>query len=106
MPKIEIEPLLRPIEASRVSGLSRSTLLRWAKDGKITTYWTIGGHRRFLESEVREIARRRAHKPVFHFKRMSKARKRKLRPYTIARRQRSGQSRYVLAEDYRPSAIR
>jgi len=33
------------------------TVTRWAKAGKISAIRTLGGHRRFHESEVRQLLR-------------------------------------------------
>ena len=45
-------------EASSVLGVSIVTLRRWDRQGRITTYRTAGGHRRFLREDVlREIGR-------------------------------------------------
>jgi excisionase family DNA binding protein len=31
------------------------TVTRWAKSGKLTSIRTLGGHRRYRESEVRQL---------------------------------------------------
>jgi excisionase family DNA binding protein len=31
------------------------TVVRWAQSGKLTTIRTLGGHRRYSESEVRRL---------------------------------------------------
>ncbi len=41
--------------ASRVLGVDASTLRRWADTGRIHSYRTPGGHRRFAESDVQAI---------------------------------------------------
>jgi excisionase family DNA binding protein len=33
--------------------VERTTVTRWAKDGKLTAFRTLGGHRRYPEAEVR-----------------------------------------------------
>ncbi len=33
------------------------TVTRWARDGRLTTVRTLGGHRRYLESEVMALLR-------------------------------------------------
>jgi excisionase family DNA binding protein len=33
------------------------TVTRWAKDGKLTSVRTLGGHRRYPEAEVRALPR-------------------------------------------------
>jgi excisionase family DNA binding protein len=42
-------------EASKMLGVHPSTLRQWADSGKIPTVRTIGGHRRFAESDVRAL---------------------------------------------------
>lgn len=50
-----IEPLLTPGEVARLFRVDPKTVARWAKTGKIGCVRTLGGHRRFRESEVREM---------------------------------------------------
>ena len=35
--------------------LTSKTVTRWANSGKLTSIRTLGGHRRYLESEVRSL---------------------------------------------------
>lgn len=49
------EPLLTPAEVANLFGVDAKTVTRWANAGKLTTIRTIGGHRRFKESEVNAI---------------------------------------------------
>ena len=44
-------------EAARILRVSSKTVSRWAKDGKIPHVTTLGGHRRFPETAVNELAR-------------------------------------------------
>lgn len=41
--------------ASRMLGVSHSTVRRWADAGEIRSYRTSGGHRRILEEDVRQF---------------------------------------------------
>lgn len=45
--------LLKPAEAAGLFGVDPKTLRNWARAGRISAQRTIGGHRRYLESEVR-----------------------------------------------------
>jgi len=42
--------------ASKLMGVSESTLRRWADDGQVRSYRTAGGHRRILEEDLQHIA--------------------------------------------------
>ena len=42
-------------KASELLGVSKSTLRRWEKEGKIKSYRTIGRHRRYNEEELKKI---------------------------------------------------
>jgi excisionase family DNA binding protein len=44
--------LLTTSEVARLLGVNRRTVTRWARHGKISAVWTLGGDRRFLRSEV------------------------------------------------------
>lgn len=55
---IEHEPLLTPAEVSRLFRVDPKTVARWAKAGKLTSIRTVGGHRRFRESDVRAMLAR------------------------------------------------
>ena len=50
----EPEPLLTPAEVASIFRVDPKTVTRWAKAGKIGSVRTLGGHRRFRESEVRK----------------------------------------------------
>ena len=47
-------------EAARILRVSAKTVSRWAKDGKIPHVVTLGGHRRFPSTTIRELANRLA----------------------------------------------
>jgi len=51
----EAENLLTPSEVAALFRVEPKTVTRWAKAGKIGSIRTLGGHRRFRESEVREL---------------------------------------------------
>ena len=46
---------LLPSEVAEVLQVSPKTVTRWAKAGKLSSIRTLGGHRRYRESEVREL---------------------------------------------------
>jgi excisionase family DNA binding protein len=50
-------------QACRLLNVDESTLRRWADAGQVRTFRTPGGHRRFAESDVREIVTGRARQP-------------------------------------------
>jgi excisionase family DNA binding protein len=49
------EPLLTPAEVATMFRVDPKTVTRWAKAGKLTSIRTLGGHRRYRESEVRAL---------------------------------------------------
>jgi excisionase family DNA binding protein len=49
------EPLLTPAEVAAMFRVDPKTVTRWAKAGKLSSIRTLGGHRRYRESEVREL---------------------------------------------------
>lgn len=51
-----MEELMTPGEVAEVFRVDPKTVTRWAKAGKLTSVRTLGGHRRFLASEVRMLA--------------------------------------------------
>src|SRR5207245_2208081 len=50
--------VMTPAEASEVLGVSPRTLSRWAREGRIRAIVTLGGHRRFIRTEIEAVARR------------------------------------------------
>ena len=50
--------LLTPAEVASMFRVSPKTVTRWARSGKLTALRTLGGHRRFRASEVRELLER------------------------------------------------
>jgi excisionase family DNA binding protein len=51
----ESEPLLTPAEVATMFRVDPKTVTRWAKAGKLSAIRTLGGHRRYRESEVRAL---------------------------------------------------
>lgn len=49
------EVLLTPSEVAAMFRVDPKTVTRWAKAGKLSAIRTLGGHRRYKESEVREL---------------------------------------------------
>ena len=47
--------LLTPGEVAELFRVNPKTVTRWARSGKISAVRTLGGHRRFRASEVREF---------------------------------------------------
>ena len=52
---VDVEALLTPGEVATLFRVDPKTVTRWAKAGKITSVRTLGGHRRYRESEVRSL---------------------------------------------------
>ncbi len=59
----EPESLLTPAEVAKIFRVGAKTVARWADEGKLTVVRTLGGHRRFRESEVKALFRRIATQP-------------------------------------------
>ena len=53
--KSEQEVLLTPAEVASLFRVDPKTVTRWAKSGKLTSIRTLGGHRRYKESEVKSL---------------------------------------------------
>ena len=51
----EAESLLTPSEVATLFRVDPKTVTRWAKSGKLSSIRTLGGHRRYRESEVRDL---------------------------------------------------
>jgi excisionase family DNA binding protein len=52
---VKPERLLTPGEVAALFRVDPKTVTRWAKAGKISAIRTLGGHRRFRESEVNAL---------------------------------------------------
>jgi excisionase family DNA binding protein len=50
-------PLMTPAEVAAAFRVEVKTIRRWADAGKLTVRRTVGGHRRYLRSEVRSLLR-------------------------------------------------
>ena len=51
----ETENLLTPAEVAALFRVDPKTVTRWAKAGKLSSIRTLGGHRRYRETEVRSL---------------------------------------------------
>jgi excisionase family DNA binding protein len=51
----DTEALLTPSEVATLFRVDPKTVTRWAKAGKLASIRTLGGHRRYRESEVRSL---------------------------------------------------
>lgn len=51
----DLEPLLTPAEVAALFRVDPKTVTRWAKAGKLSSIRTLGGHRRYRETEVRAL---------------------------------------------------
>ena len=51
----DAEPLLTPAEVATMFRVDPKTITRWAKAGQLTAIRTLGGHRRYLYSEVTRL---------------------------------------------------
>lgn len=51
----EADPLLTPAEVASMFRVDPKTVTRWAKAGKLSSIRTLGGHRRYRETEVRRL---------------------------------------------------
>lgn len=51
----DAEKLLTPAEVAELFRVDPKTVTRWAKAGKLNSIRTLGGHRRYRESEIRQL---------------------------------------------------
>jgi excisionase family DNA binding protein len=49
------EVLLTPAEVASLFRVDPKTVTRWAKAGKLTAIRTLGGHRRYRQSEIQNL---------------------------------------------------
>jgi excisionase family DNA binding protein len=49
------ERLMTPAEVAAAFRVDPKTVTRWAKAGKLASIRTLGGHRRYKESEVKRL---------------------------------------------------
>jgi excisionase family DNA binding protein len=53
--RVDIDGLLTPAEVAALFRVDPKTVTRWAIAGKLTSLRTLGGHRRYRESEIRKL---------------------------------------------------
>lgn len=53
----DAERLLTPAEVAAIFRVDPKTVTRWARDGRLTAVRTLGGHRRYRETEVLALLR-------------------------------------------------
>lgn len=61
MAQMQVPPAvtyLKTAEVARILSVSPKTVSRWAKEGKLPHLVTLGGHRRFPEGQINEIAQK------------------------------------------------
>lgn len=51
----QVPTLIPPRTACELLGISRSTLIRWESEGKLTPRRLNGGHRRYWLHEIRNV---------------------------------------------------
>lgn len=59
------EVLLTPSEVAAIFRVDPKTVTRWAKSGKLTAIRTLGGHRRYRQSEVQALLKENDSKREF-----------------------------------------
>lgn len=52
---VESEVLLTPAEVAVMFRVDPKTVTRWARAGKLSSIRTLGGHRRYRETEVQAL---------------------------------------------------
>jgi excisionase family DNA binding protein len=55
-PTPDAEPFLYTSQVADILHVSPKTIARWAKDGRLPFQRTLGGHRRYPEAAIRELA--------------------------------------------------
>jgi excisionase family DNA binding protein len=63
-PRIETASYLRTAEVADLLHVSPKTVSRWAKEGKLPFLKTLGGHRRYPEAKIRELANELREEPT------------------------------------------
>lgn len=53
--KTDEDELLTPSEVAKLFRVDPKTVTRWAKSGKLSSIRTLGGHRRYRATEVRQL---------------------------------------------------
>jgi excisionase family DNA binding protein len=59
-PLPDVEPFLFTSQVADLLHVSSKTVARWAKEGRLPFQRTLGGHRRYPEAAIRELAARLA----------------------------------------------
>jgi excisionase family DNA binding protein len=54
--RTESPSYLRTAEVADILHVSPKTVSRWAKEGRLPFLRTLGGHRRYPEAEIRQLA--------------------------------------------------
>jgi excisionase family DNA binding protein len=62
--RIETPSYLRTAEVADILHVSPKTVSRWAKEGKLPFLKTLGGHRRYPEAKIRELANDLREEPI------------------------------------------
>ena len=57
-PETAVERLLTPAEVATIFRVDPKTVSRWARTGRLHALRTLGGHRRYPESEIRALVDR------------------------------------------------
>jgi excisionase family DNA binding protein len=60
----KVEDLLTPGEVATLFRVNPKTVTRWAKAGLLSCIKTPGGHRRYLQREIEDLAQQRFEQPV------------------------------------------
>ena len=55
-PLPDAESFLHPSHVADLLHVSPKTIARWAKDGRLPDQRTLGGHRRYPEQAIRQLA--------------------------------------------------
>lgn len=50
-----MEDLISPAQAAKMLGVSAMTLRNWEMDGKLKCLKTLGGHRRYLLTDIEKM---------------------------------------------------
>ena len=61
---IQTPSYLRTAEVADLLYVSPKTVSRWAKEGKLPFMKTLGGHRRYPEAKIRELANQLQEQPT------------------------------------------
>ncbi|WP_431889508.1 BldC family transcriptional regulator [Nocardiopsis alba] len=54
-PDVDPMDLLTPQEVTQAFRVDPTTVLRWAKEGRLRWVRTLGGHRRYFKSDVQRL---------------------------------------------------